>query len=117
MATGVGIGFVFPNITEWNEAVSVGATNIPLAIGLILMMYPPLAKVNYSLLGKIVSDKKAIGLSLFMNWIIDPILTVCSGISFFGQLSGVISPLVEMLVLIMLVNIALRLKNKYKLVG
>ncbi len=44
MAIGVGIRFIFPNIAEWNESVAVGATNIPLAIGLILMMYPPLAK-------------------------------------------------------------------------
>jgi len=88
MATGVGIGFVFPNITEWNEAVSVGATNITLAIGLVLMMYPPLAKVNYSLLGKIVSDKKAIGLSLFMNWIIDPILMFVLALVFWAIIRG-----------------------------
>ena len=62
MAAGIGLGFVFPNIAEWNKSVSVGTTNIPLAIGLILMMYPPLAKVNYGLLGRIVSDKKAISL-------------------------------------------------------
>ncbi|POB69276.1 arsenical-resistance protein, partial [Vibrio vulnificus] len=48
MAVGVGIGVLFPQVAQWNEALSVGSTNIPLAIGLILMMYPPLAKVNYS---------------------------------------------------------------------
>ena len=46
MLVGVGIGYAFPQVTQWNEAMSVGSTNIPLAIGLILMMYPPLAKVN-----------------------------------------------------------------------
>ena len=88
MAVGVGLGFVFPNIAEWNESVSVGTTNIPLAIGLILMMYPPLAKVNYGLLGKIVSDKKAIGLSLFMNWIIGPILMFTLALVFLGNYPG-----------------------------
>ena len=67
MAIGVGIGATFPQVAEWNESISVGSTNIPLAIGLILMMYPPLAKVNYKLLGKVTKDKKAITLSLVMN--------------------------------------------------
>ncbi len=88
MVAGVGIGFIFPNISEWNESVSVGATNIPLAIGLILMMYPPLAKVNYGLLGRIVSDKKAISLSLFMNWIIGPILMFILALVFLGNHPG-----------------------------
>lgn len=63
MLAGIGIGYIFPNIAEWNESVSVGATNIPLAIGLILMMYPPLVKVNYGLLGRILADRRAISLS------------------------------------------------------
>lgn len=88
MAVGVGIGYYFPNISEWNESVSVGTTNIPLAIGLILMMYPPLAKVNYSLLGRIVSDKKAISLSLFMNWIVGPILMFSLALIFLGDHPG-----------------------------
>ncbi|MFA4739600.1 ACR3 family arsenite efflux transporter [Vibrio vulnificus] len=74
MAVGVGIGVLFPQVAQWNEALSVGSTNIPLAIGLILMMYPPLAKVNYSLLGEVTRDKRAITLSLVMNWIVGPIL-------------------------------------------
>jgi len=88
MMVGVGIGLVFPNIAEWNESVSVGATNIPLAIGLILMMYPPLAKVNYGLLGGVISDKKAISLSLFMNWIIGPILMFILALVFLGNYPG-----------------------------
>lgn len=88
MAVGVGMGIIFPNIAEWNESVSIGTTNIPLAIGLILMMYPPLAKVNYGLLGKIVSDKKSISLSLFMNWIIGPILMFILALVFLGEYPG-----------------------------
>lgn len=74
MAIGVLLGVQFPQIAEWNESMSVGSTNIPLAIGLILMMYPPLAKVNYNLLGTVVKDKQAVTLSLIMNWIVGPIL-------------------------------------------
>ena len=74
MLLGVLIGVIFPQVSTWNEAMSVGSTNIPLALGLILMMYPPLAKVDYSLLGKVTKDKKAITLSLIMNWIVGPIL-------------------------------------------
>lgn len=88
MAVGVGIGYFFPNISDWNESVSIGATNIPLAIGLILMMYPPLAKVNYDLLGKIISDKKSISLSLLMNWIIGPILMFILALAFLGDYPG-----------------------------
>jgi ACR3 family arsenite transporter len=70
MAIGVGLGYFFPNISESINQVSVGTTNIPLAIGLILMMYPPLAKVDYSLLPNALKDKKAIGISLFLNWFV-----------------------------------------------
>lgn len=67
MAMGVGLGYLFPNISNQINTVSVGTTNIPLAIGLILMMYPPLAKVDYSLLPKVLQDKKAISISLILN--------------------------------------------------
>ncbi|MGL6052151.1 MAG: arsenic resistance protein, partial [Aeromonas salmonicida] len=66
MAIGVGIGYLFPQVAQWNEAMSVGTTNIPLAIGLILMMYPPLAKVNYGTMGAMTRDRQAITLSLVM---------------------------------------------------
>jgi len=88
MAVGVGMGYFFPNISQWNESVSIGTTNIPLAIGLILMMYPPLAKVNYGLLSGIVSDKKAISLSLLMNWIIGPVLMFTLALVFLGDYPG-----------------------------
>ncbi|TYR31683.1 ACR3 family arsenite efflux transporter [Sphingobacterium phlebotomi] len=74
MATGVGLGYFFPNISNATDALSVGTTNIPLAIGLILMMYPPLAKVDYSLLPKALKDTKVIGISLVLNWVIGTIL-------------------------------------------
>ncbi len=70
MALGVSLGYLFPNISSLTDQLSVGTTNIPLAIGLILMMYPPLAKVDYSLLPKAFKDKKVIGISLFLNWIL-----------------------------------------------
>ncbi len=88
MAIGVGIGAVYPQVAEWNEAMSVGSTNVPLAIGLILMMYPPLAKVNYGLLGTVTRDKKAITLSLVMNWIVGPILMFVLALTFLGDHPG-----------------------------
>lgn len=74
MALGVGLGYFFPNISNITNSLSVGTTNIPLAIGLILMMYPPLAKVDYSLLPNALKDKKVIGISLLLNWIIGTVL-------------------------------------------
>ncbi|MBM5575285.1 ACR3 family arsenite efflux transporter [Deefgea sp. CFH1-16] len=88
MAVGIGIGVVFPQVAQLNDALSVGTTNIPLAIGLILMMYPPLAKVNYSLLGKVTRDKKALTLSLVMNWIVGPILMFLLAIIFLRDQPG-----------------------------
>jgi len=74
MALGVGLGYFFPNISNITDRLSVGTTNIPLAIGLILMMYPPLAKVDYSLLPQAFKDKKVIGISLLLNWVIGTVL-------------------------------------------
>lgn len=74
MATGIGLGYFFPAISQITNAMSLGTTNIPLAIGLILMMYPPLAKVDYSLLPQAFKDKKVIGLSLFLNWFVGTVL-------------------------------------------
>ncbi|MBB1273065.1 ACR3 family arsenite efflux transporter [Psychromonas sp. SR45-3] len=88
MAVGVAIGFLFPQVAALNERMSVGSTNIPLAIGLILMMYPPLAKVNYRLLGKVTKDKRAITLSLIMNWLVGPILMFVLALTFLGDHPG-----------------------------
>lgn len=74
MGLGVALGYFQPAFAHAIESMSVGTTNIPLAIGLILMMYPPLAKVNYSLLPTVFRDKKTLGVSLLLNWIVGPIL-------------------------------------------
>lgn len=82
MLLGVGLGYFFPNISTVTNSLSVGTTNIPLAIGLILMMYPPLAKVDYSLLPMAFKDKKVMSVSLLLNWIISPILMFVLAIIF-----------------------------------
>lgn len=74
MGLGVALGYFQPAFAHAIESMSVGTTNVPLAIGLILMMYPPLAKVNYSLLPTVFRDKKTLGVSLLLNWIVGPIL-------------------------------------------
>ena len=74
MAIGVALGYFEPRIAQGIESMSVGTTNIPLAVGLILMMYPPLAKVNYRLLPAVFRDTKTLGVSLVLNWIIGPVL-------------------------------------------
>jgi ACR3 family arsenite transporter len=74
MAVGIGLGYFFPQVSNLTNALSIGTTNVPLALGLILMMYPPLAKVDYSLLPMAFKDKKVISISLLLNWIIGPIL-------------------------------------------
>ncbi len=94
MAIGVGLGVIFPNISELNEKLSVGTTNIPLAIGLILMMYPPLAKVDYSLLPKVFKDTKLMSLSLFLNWIVGPILMFILAIIFLKDEPGYMTGLI-----------------------
>ncbi|WP_296151045.1 ACR3 family arsenite efflux transporter [uncultured Flavobacterium sp.] len=82
MAIGIGLGHLFPKISDVTNKLSVGTTNIPLAIGLILMMYPPLAKVDYSLLPLAFKDKKIISLSLLLNWVVGPVLMFALAILF-----------------------------------
>ena len=74
MITGVGIGYLFPSASTFIDSFRRGSTNIPIAIGLILMMYPPLAKVNYKLLPQVFRNGKILSISLLLNWIIGPVL-------------------------------------------
>lgn len=94
MLIGVGLGYFFPAIADVINSASSGSTNIPLAIGLILMMYPPLAKVDYSLIPKVFKDTKAMSLSLVLNWIIGPILMFTLALIFLHDEPGYMSGLI-----------------------
>ncbi|SNR55523.1 ACR3 family arsenite efflux transporter [Lutibacter flavus] len=94
MAIGVGLGYLFPQIGTITDSLSVGTTNIPLAIGLILMMYPPLAKVDYSLIPTVFKDTKLMSMSLFLNWIVGPILMFALAIIFLRDEPGYMSGLI-----------------------
>lgn len=94
MALGVFLGVLFPNTGSVNESLSVGTTNVPLAIGLILMMYPPLAKVDYGLIPAIFKDLKLMRLSLFLNWIVGPILMFFLAIVFLRDHPGYMTGLI-----------------------
>lgn len=82
MFLGVGIGYFLPESKNIINQFQIGTTNIPIAIGLILMMYPPLAKVKYEKMREIFYDKKLLLLSLFLNWIVGPILMFCLAVLF-----------------------------------
>jgi len=82
MTAGVSAGYLYPAITEAMDYVTVGTTNVPIAVGLILMMYPPLAKVRYEKLGEVFKDVKILALSLVQNWVVGPVLMFLVAITF-----------------------------------
>src|SRR5665647_1290799 len=83
MALGIGFGYLFPNFSQWLSSLAIGTTSIPIAIGLIVMMYPPFAKVNYKGLGKVLKDKKALTVSIIASWFFGPIVMFILSVLFF----------------------------------
>ena len=85
MIIGIAVGNIFYNMPKFLDSITYSNTNIPIAIGLILMMYPPLAKVKYEKIIEVFKDKKVLALSLFQNWIIGPVLMFFLAVTFLSD--------------------------------
>ncbi|WP_160673736.1 ACR3 family arsenite efflux transporter [Clostridium sp. C8-1-8] len=94
MALGITLGWAVPELSKVLSNLSVGSTSIPIAVGLIIMMYPPLAKVNYKELGKVFKNPKVLGLSLVQNWIIGPVLMFILAMVFLRSDSALMTGLI-----------------------
>lgn len=88
MIIGVGLGYLFPSFAEFVGSLQVGTTSIPIAAGLILMMYPPLAKVKYEEMGIVFKNKKLLAISLLQNWVVGPVVMFLLAIIFLHNYPG-----------------------------